>query len=604
MLHHCPTQGNICIPPNTLSFCNNQPSFGIRLKMRLINSTTLKLEEFFGKNIPPYAILSHTWGNAEVSFADLSARQATTSSYEGHQKIGFTCAQARRAGLNYAWVDTCCIDKSSSSELSEAINSMFAWYKDSTCYYAYLSDVSIAEFEEQFSKSRWFTRGWTLQELLAPEEVIFYDRDWNELGTKSELADEISEITGIDKAAFYRHPDPYSVDPDDTDVRLNIFCVAKRMSWASRRETTRAEDMAYCLLGIFGINMSLLYGEGQERAFFRLQEEIIKRFDDDSILAWGFNNQAYDPLGIVPESITVLRGCSTGRALATSPKDFESCGELQHAAKPTSAFTMTNIGLQIQLPLVSVDDPDGSNDLDAPDNPSDGWRSWIGLLSCSAGTSSGFLGIFLCSFDIDSYLSMNLERVSINIDGYSCKTMVVGPRAAVRSTLRSITILRDYDNHAVRNAYYGFRQIIVNESQAFQGIGYHVSNGAAEFGDEYVWDPMAKVLTIEGERKSSDLLRFCFEAKWNKSNSGSTLFLCPNSKRAIIREGTSFSMQQSIDIQRYLQDSNLDNLANEICVKDSKDNPFEVVVEVNEKKKVYRWRIFEVYLTLSNSSPA
>ncbi|EUC43529.1 hypothetical protein COCMIDRAFT_50334, partial [Bipolaris oryzae ATCC 44560] len=237
--------------------------------MRLINCLTLELEEFFGSNIPPYAILSHTWGNDEVTFLDLPLYTPATQARAGYQKIEFTCKQAISDNLEYAWVDTCCIDNRSSSELSEAINSMFAWYRVARRCYAYLSDVLEEGMDEQFRTSRWFTRCWTLQELLAPIDVIFYNCNWHRLGRRSDHSELISGITGIDVDAL-RGRSARNYDNGDP---FGAHCVAKRMSWASQRDTTRTEDMTYCLLGIFNINMPLLYGEG-DRAFHRLQEEI------------------------------------------------------------------------------------------------------------------------------------------------------------------------------------------------------------------------------------------------------------------------------------------------------------------------------------------
>ncbi|KAI4677366.1 uncharacterized protein J4E88_007174 [Alternaria novae-zelandiae] len=252
--------------------------------MRLINCSTLKLKEFFGTNIPRYAILSHTWGDEEVSFADFTTGQHTVRS--GYQKILFTCQQATKDGIGYAWVDTCCIDKSSSAELSEAINSMFACIK------------------KDFPKSRWFTRGWTLQEMLALKTVCFYDQQWVGFGTLTKHAGWISKITEIDEAVF-RTQQPYWSGED----KFGSYSVATRMSWASTRQTTRAEDMAYCLLGIFNINMPLLYGEG-DRAFRRLQEEIIRKIDDDSILAWALSpeDEHPNPLGLMSDYDRVAFG--------------------------------------------------------------------------------------------------------------------------------------------------------------------------------------------------------------------------------------------------------------------------------------------------------
>ena len=182
-------------------------------------------------------------------------------------------------GWDWIWIDTCCIDKRSSAELSEAINSMYLWYREAQVCYAYLSDVCInvdtgepfyQHVYKTFHESRWFRRGWTLQELLAPQSVVFYDRKWTELGTRSSLEHEVSLATGI-SIEFLNQPLTASV--------------AQKMFWASRRETTRIEDTAYCLLGIFDVNMPLLYGEGP-KAFQRLQEEILKVNADTSLFAW------------------------------------------------------------------------------------------------------------------------------------------------------------------------------------------------------------------------------------------------------------------------------------------------------------------------------
>lgn len=144
--------------------------------MRLLNTSTLKLEDFFD-DIPNYAILSHRWEHEEVSYHDF---QADCIDLAGYSKIVGCCKQPGLDGFDYAWIDSCCIDKSSSAELSEAINSMFLWYSDSQTCYAYLSDVpSFADDHSAensaFRTSKWFGRGWTLQELLAPEIVVFYD---------------------------------------------------------------------------------------------------------------------------------------------------------------------------------------------------------------------------------------------------------------------------------------------------------------------------------------------------------------------------------------------------------------------------------------------
>jgi heterokaryon incompatibility protein (HET) len=227
-----------------------------------------------GRREPRYAILSHTWGahTEEVNFKDMM--DGTGKSKPGYDKIRFCGEQARCDGLQYFWIDTCCIDKSSSTELQEAINSMFRWYRDAAKCYVYLADVSRSAldadvkssqlpWESSFQKSRWFTRGWTLQELVAPESVEFFSREGEQLGNKKSLKRHIHEVTGI----------PFNALRGSS---LSDFSVPERMSWAEKRETTRKEDKAYSLLGIFGIYMPLIYGEGRENAFKRLREEIDK----------------------------------------------------------------------------------------------------------------------------------------------------------------------------------------------------------------------------------------------------------------------------------------------------------------------------------------
>ena len=225
--------------------------------------------EFSQHEIPPYAILSHTWGTEEVSFLDLINHNGENRA--GYRKVVFCGEQAARDNLRFFWVDTCCIDKRDSTELTEAINSMFRWYRNAAKCYAYLADVSISTsdpsaetcqsaWEADFRRSRWFTRGWTLQELLAPSSVVFYSSQHKKLGDKKSLARVIHEITRIPIPAL--------------DGHLDTFSAAERMAWSANRQTTKDEDGAYCLLGIFSIFMPLIYGEGKENALKRLQREI------------------------------------------------------------------------------------------------------------------------------------------------------------------------------------------------------------------------------------------------------------------------------------------------------------------------------------------
>lgn len=231
------------------------------------------------RDIPPYAILSHTWGPDadEVNFKDL--QDGTGKTKEGYKKILFCGNQAKLDCLQYFWVDTCCIDKSNNSELSEAIISMFRWYSNATKCYVYLSDVirpvpdadhanPLPRYED-LKTSRWFTRGWTLQELVAPASVEFYTKDRKMIGNKVSLEQDIHEITKIPVEAL-------------RGSSLASFTTIERLSWTSSRQTSREEDMAYSLLGIFDVNIPPLYGEGKEKALSRLREAIDKNLKGES----------------------------------------------------------------------------------------------------------------------------------------------------------------------------------------------------------------------------------------------------------------------------------------------------------------------------------
>ena len=247
--------------------------------MRLLESNAsgeIRLtKNFLDDEIPPYAILSHTWSSEEVLFKDLTdvftVLPDSTDKKLGYEKIRFCGSQAWRDDLQYFWIDTCCIDKANNVELQEAIISMFRWYHNSVKCYAYLADVPSSDdsWLSNFEKSRWFKRGWTLQELIAPRVVEFFTKDGQLLGTKSTLEEHIHNITRIEESAL-RNND------------LSTFTIKQRFSWAASRQTTREEDQAYCLLGIFGINMTLLYGEGAMNALARLKREI-SAMDPDGI---------------------------------------------------------------------------------------------------------------------------------------------------------------------------------------------------------------------------------------------------------------------------------------------------------------------------------
>ncbi|KAI1171956.1 hypothetical protein F4777DRAFT_582418 [Nemania sp. FL0916] len=290
--------------------------------MWLINVESMKLEEFTPPHLPKYAILSHTWGEDEVTFREFCDLESLELSQKkgGREKIRMTCELAADRDIPYAWVDTCCIDKSSSAELSEAINSMFEWYRLSA---------------ENLYVCRWFRRGWTLQELLAPTVLEFYDSEWNLRVLKSDpdAIEQLSRMTGIRQRVLQFTDRIWNTD------------VGERMSWASQRETTRLEDQAYCLFGIFQVNMPMLYGEGT-RAFQRLQEEIIKNNHDMSIFCWEVNHTQPKYRGF----------------LARSPAEFASYPDLTLSSRDhvlwsrqsLEDFSITNKGIRIHAEIVQI----------------------------------------------------------------------------------------------------------------------------------------------------------------------------------------------------------------------------------------------------------
>jgi hypothetical protein len=247
------------------------------------------------KELAPYGVLSHTWlddEESEVFLRDISNENFKTKA--GYRKIQFCKEQAQEDGIVYFWVDTCCIDKTSSAEVQEAIASMFTWYTNSTCCYVYLSDVSfesdgsdpqacLDEWLPQFRKSRWFTRSWTLQELLAPPSVKFFSCQGTKLGTKNSLERYIHEITDIPYRAL-------------RGADLGGFTIAQRWMWADNRHAKRIEDQAYALLGIFGVIMPLIYGEGSH-ATERLQKKIRKKLKAGSEL-----ENVLSKLPVVPQA--------------------------------------------------------------------------------------------------------------------------------------------------------------------------------------------------------------------------------------------------------------------------------------------------------------
>lgn len=326
-------------------------------------------------NSTAYAILSHVWGKDEdeVSYEDMVSGHPEAK--RGYRKLFNCCKQAHQDGLSYAWVDTCCINKTSSAELSEAITSMYAYYERSSICYAFLDDVvasngvNEAFLSFSFSKSNWFTRGWTLQELIAPRIVRFFDRSWSLVGAKTDslISEAIERITKVDVAVL------------NIRSAIKVTSIAKKMSWAAGRKTKRIEDRAYSLMGLFGVYMAPIYGEGAH-AFIRLQEAILKVSNDHSIFAWT------SP----PDDSTVLGLEQVSTMLALSPDQFQHSSHLRPLAQDTKTdifgapqkldYTLTNSGLSIRLPLQRLVEFDGL---------------YAAFLACTEGVSNRPLAILL-----------------------------------------------------------------------------------------------------------------------------------------------------------------------------------------------------------------
>ncbi|GAW19053.1 hypothetical protein ANO14919_085370 [Xylariales sp. No.14919] len=318
---------------------------------------------------PQYAILSHTWISPkdEITYQDFKQRKADIENdifkQKGWAKLKRYCDRAAKDGWEWAWMDTCCIDKTNPADTQEAINAMFRWYQDAGICYAYLEDVDVNITDVNFPpdldlddlagkdhvadrtsfrhmalkafliKAKWFTRGWTLQELLAPPFLVFVDRAWRRIGTRESWADEIKEASRIEA----RHLT--SFNPTD----FHSCSIAMRLSWASYRDTTVEEDETYSLLGLFGISLPLIYGEGRLRAFNRLQRELIAVYNDDSIFAWkSLPQSSRYHLGVHQKGYNPGRG-----VLAPSIREFWDAFSLKSFGLYGNSFSMTNRGLEI-----------------------------------------------------------------------------------------------------------------------------------------------------------------------------------------------------------------------------------------------------------------
>ena len=310
--------------------------------IRLLNAESLTLQQFKDEDCPPYAILFHRWAedpSNEVVYDDMAKfedirHSSAWKKAESAAKIVAACQKVLELEFVYLWVDIVCIKQDNPMELSTAINSMYRLYHHAGVCIVYLYDYPTSEVQT-FSQSDWFTRGWTLQELVAPEVVRFFDKHWGYMGEIGDLAAELTHRTGIHKMFLA------------STMPVSYASISERMSWMAGRKTTVPEDIAYCMLGLFDVNMPLLYGEGKERAFLRLQEEIMRYSSDHSLFVWEAESRG--PMETNPS-------CSTG-LLAPSPECFRSAGDYRRSSDQGNSrpYQMTNKGIAIDLPLVHLE---------------------------------------------------------------------------------------------------------------------------------------------------------------------------------------------------------------------------------------------------------
>lgn len=464
--------------------------------MHLLHISSKKLEEFVDP--PEYAILSHRWREEEVLFSDIHREHA--KGMKGYAKIEGCCEQARRDGYHYVWIDTCCIDKNSSAALAEAINSMFTWYEDAQVCYVYLDDVADngdLNTESAFAKSEWFTRGWTLQELIAPTSLFFFDSRWREIGSKNSLAGLLSSITRVHADVLTR----VNAGSDKLMATRATFSVATRMSWAVGRKTTRPEDRAYSLMGIFKVHMPVIYGEGEKKAFFRLQLEIMSTSHDQSIFAWsnpvaGGHKSGIGPFALYPDCF----------AKSGDVEDVPSDQWVRYSQKfiglniPRLDFAATNDGLDINLPLRPL-----VHETD----------EFIALLSCRRRVSDGeyhFVGIRLrrSVANAERYERIDAHTLEDIVDTQGFKVKQIHISYPLLSGTSQVSFLSTSTSLFIQNVgieEHGF-SVINTETAPSCDLQMHDSNFVLQMRRPYL------LQTLTQDRKCSHHLPRSVDSSW------------------------------------------------------------------------------------------
>jgi len=472
---------------------------------------------------------------------------------------------------------------------------MFNWYARSYRCYAFLEDVSAIDFEGDLSNSRWFTRGWTLQELIAPALVVFYDAAWTTFGTRRSLATTIANVTRIDLAVLTAGIVP-SWGYGNT---LNSLCIAKKMSWAAYRETTRKEDEAYCLMGIFGINMPLLYGEG-EKAFIRLQEEIIKKNNsDDSILAWGLE---------IDGAISSARGAAsdhtlspiTGEILASSPFDFKNCGGLEPAPVTGPLLTLDSIGISARLPLVSMQ-------VTTAQRMSE--KLLIGLLSCSLheNKSSHLVGILLSprEWSMHPTFPRHMVRRAMSLSYERFRTVLVTSRDALESTdFQQITLVPYVQQNTVGAALYNKSYLI--ETMNTSTAGLRLVRVEGWYGDEYPqfggqmpkkrdtfnWQANTRTYTRLRDDPPLHVLSLAYSCRDTHPGVAFTVhFEMSLNLATVYAPPLQNSEDEMQKVWSALQDRRWQTNPHRMTYTHSDGRRIQLVVSLKEKRTIHQWRI-------------
>ncbi|KAK3371549.1 heterokaryon incompatibility protein-domain-containing protein [Lasiosphaeria ovina] len=438
--------------------------------MWLINTSNLKLEYVEHLGNFGYAVLSHTWrGDSEPSHQDFKFQSSTGDiAHERFAKIRKTCELASEQRIPYAWVDTCCIDKTSSAELTEAINSMFKWYQEAAVCYVYLSDLEEDDGRDihdvlKLTKYKWFRRGWTLQELIASRHIQFYDRSWKRRGDKASLRQTLYAITKIDEEVLA-----------DSSL-LPTIPVARRMSWAAKRQTTREEDLAYCLFGIFNVHLPLIYGEGT-RAFIRLQEAIAQDNNDLSLFAWTAHDERFVGLK--------YRGL-----MAESPREFKRCSHIKSALGPAwqnDEYTITNKGIRLTATVI--------------ESEIDGMKDYLLGLQCYDGRNQLASGQHNPVF-------IRLVRTPTGYARHAAGLALVSPDGMASTKPLSLYVAKSISERESRTLESNLSQpfqltLVKSLPDAYGAEFYHAC-------PHHLWDKRSWSFMTDGSKHFTGVLRLC-----------------------------------------------------------------------------------------------